>query len=140
MVAGSVNSNRYIPEKNPSINRNSLIFAILMIITEIIIAVMHGVYARPVNAATAPNYIAMSLQNLIPFVLAVLVIAGFGLIFSYNKKLIWSGIGFTFFITAVVIQLYPLINAFWLKTQILTQSSTTFQDADKTFTIQLTNF
>lgn len=27
----------------------------------------------------------------------------------------WSGIGFTFFITALCIELYPLINGFWTK-------------------------
>ncbi len=61
---------------------------------------------------------------------------GFGLLFSYNKKLIWSGLGYTFFITAFVLQLYPLINAFWLKTQIMGETirGTTlplFSDDDK---------
>jgi hypothetical protein len=31
---------------------------------------------------------------------------------------VWSGIGFTFLITALCIELYPLINAFWTKTRI----------------------
>jgi hypothetical protein len=48
-----------------------------------------------------------------------LTVLGFGLIFSYNKKLIFSGLGFALFIFAFVIQYYPLINAFWTKTQIM---------------------
>lgn len=51
--------------------------------------------------------------------MSILTVIGFGLIFSYNKKLIWSGLGYTFFITAFVLQFYPLINAFWTKTQIM---------------------
>ena len=39
--------------------------------------------------------------------------------FSYLKKLMWSGIGFTFFITAMAIQMYPLVNAFWTKVRIV---------------------
>ena len=38
--------------------------------------------------------------------------------FSYLKRLTWSGIGFAFLITALCIQFYPLVNAFWTKTAI----------------------
>jgi hypothetical protein len=34
------------------------------------------------------------------------------------KRLVWSGLGFTFFITALTIELYPLINNFWTKSGI----------------------
>jgi hypothetical protein len=44
--------------------------------------------------------------------------AGFGLLFGYTRKLVWSGIGFNFFILAFCIVFYPLINDFWTKTQI----------------------
>jgi len=54
--------------------------------------------------------------------LAILIIGGkflnnkgFGLIFGYTKRLLWSGIGFTLLITAISIELYPLINDFWTK-------------------------
>lgn len=43
---------------------------------------------------------------------------GFGLVISYLKRLIWSGLGFTLFITAFSIELYPLINQLWSKTNI----------------------
>lgn len=38
---------------------------------------------------------------------------GFGLVLSYLKRLIWSGLGFTLFITAFSIQFYPLVNYLW---------------------------
>ena len=51
--------------------------------------------------------------------IAFATVLGFGLIFSYNKKLLFTGLGFALFIFAFVIQYYPLINAFWTKTQIM---------------------
>lgn len=39
--------------------------------------------------------------------------SGFGLVLSYLKRLIWSGLGFTLFITAFSIQFYPLVNYLW---------------------------
>jgi hypothetical protein len=50
------------------------------------------------------------------------------MVFSYLKRLIWSGIGFTFLITAFCIELYPLVNDFWVKTAIIpSNSSINFQ-------------
>lgn len=71
-----------------------------------------------------------------------MTVLGFGLIFSYNKRLLWSGLGYTFFITAFVLQLYPLINAFWTKTQIMgstvrTFGVSSFNDADYTYSYYL---
>lgn len=39
------------------------------------------------------------------------------------KRLMWSGIGFTFFITALCLELYPLINDFWARTVIVKPAS-----------------
>jgi hypothetical protein len=69
--------------------------------------------------------------------MSIMTVLGFGLIFSYNKRLLWSGLGYTFFITAFVLQLYPLINTFWTKTQIMGSfvknlPVTSFNDADYT--------
>jgi len=111
---------------------------------------MHAIYIRPEKSAKNPTptpisptvlttYPLISFTNAIPYLLALLVIPGFGLIFSYNKKLIWSGLGFTFFITAFVLELYPLINTFWLKTQILSNSTTGFGQNDLIATFNLTN-
>ena len=38
------------------------------------------------------------------------------MLFGYTKKLVWSGIGFNFFILAFCIEYYPLINNFWTRT------------------------
>ena len=40
---------------------------------------------------------------------------GFGLLFAYNKHLVFSALGFTLLITAITIQWYFLVNAFWAK-------------------------
>lgn len=42
---------------------------------------------------------------------------------SYMKKLVWSGLGFAFLITALTLELYPLINNFWAKTHIHSTTS-----------------
>lgn len=93
---------------------------------------MYAIYIRTEKSAlpgASSKYPLISVTVYIPYVLALLVIPGFGLIFSYNKKLLWSGLGFTFFITSFVLQLYPLINTFWLKTKILKTSTTSFSDS-----------
>ena len=43
---------------------------------------------------------------------------GLGLLFSYNKMLIISGLGFSLFINAYSLQYYPLISVLWAKAQI----------------------
>ena len=100
-------------------NTNSMIFGVIMIITQVVIATMNGVFIRPIeqNNATATTMPYKALFE--PFVVALLTVLGFGLIFSYNRKLLFTGLGFAFFIFAFVLQLYPLINAFWTKTQIM---------------------
>ena len=57
---------------------------------------------------------------------------------SYLKKLVWSGLGFAFLITALTLELYPLINNFWAKTHIhSTTSSLTW--SQHSFNILLIN-
>jgi len=93
-----------------------------MIITQLIIATMHGIFIRPINQNNTPLNSIPDKSIFQPFIVALMAVLGFGLIFSYNKKLVYSGLGFAFFIFAFVLQLYPLINAFWTKTQIIGQS------------------
>lgn len=93
---------------------NNRIFGVLMVITLIIFSTMHGIYIRPLNQAT--NGSLTLLGYMMPLIMAIMTILGFGLIFSYTRRLLYSGLGFTFFITAFVILFYPLINAFWTKT------------------------
>jgi len=51
------------------------------------------------------------------------IISGFGLLFGYTKKLVWSGMGFNLFIVAFCLEFYPLINNFWTRTQIQKNNS-----------------
>jgi hypothetical protein len=44
-------------------------------------------------------------------------------LFGYTRRLAWSGIGFTFFITAFCIEVYPLVNDFWTKTGLQSNNS-----------------
>jgi uncharacterized membrane protein len=112
------------------IRRNNLIFFILMVPIQIVIATMHGVYIKVNNtsAATPSTSFLISFNILLPFIMALVVAVGFALIFSYNKKMLYTGLGFSFFIFAFVIEFYPLVNAFWTKTQILSYSSIGFED------------
>lgn len=47
--------------------------------------------------------------------------------FSYLRNYNWSGIGYTFFINALVFQFYYLVNGFWLRTK-LNDNSSSFKD------------
>ena len=64
--------------------------------------------------------------------------AGFGALFAYNLRLVWSGLGFTLLITCMTVQWYFLINAFWTKVNIGNQG-TQFSSASATWFIYLTN-
>jgi hypothetical protein len=54
------------------------------------------------------------------------------------KRLVWSGIGFTFFITAFCIEFYPLINDFWTKARI-NHSATPIYYTDSNYELYLAN-
>lgn len=99
------------------VQRNALIFAAAMLFLQAGMSLVYGFLIR----AQSVQFNAASV--LVASGLAILVVAGtfshilgFGLIFGYTRRLVWSGIGFTFFITALCIELYPLVNAFWTKT------------------------
>ncbi len=55
------------------------------------------------------------------------------------KNMLWSGLGFAFMVTALSIELYPLINALWVKAGI--HSNTFFSDGfnNKGFKLFLSN-
>ena len=43
----------------------------------------------------------------------VMMLIGFGFLYALMRKYAWSGIGWTFFITALVLQWGVLLNGFW---------------------------
>ena len=54
--------------------------------------------------------------------------------------MIWSGIGFTFFITGFCIEVYPLVNDFWTKVGLQSNNSTpNFDFSNKTFNLYLSD-
>ncbi len=93
----------------------------MMIIFQIFICIIHGIFIRPqaVNFNTL-NTIPVAITPPLPLILSFASTLGFGLLFSYNKRLILSGLGFSLFINAYVLQYYPVIHAFWSKTKVFT--------------------
>ncbi len=86
------------------LKKNTFAFSIIMICCQ---AGMTVAYSLGFSVKTSlPNI--SSIINAV--LLAILVVAGiqqiyvgFGLVFSYIRRLVWSGVGFTFFITAFCI-------------------------------------
>jgi hypothetical protein len=112
------------PIKNKAHNsKNNLVFVIAMVVVQIVIVTMTAIYIRVDYVQNMPiyyqTYRTIGFNLLLPFIMALVIVIGFSLIFSYNKKMLFSGIGFSFFIFAFVIQFYPLVNAIWTKTKIL---------------------
>lgn len=71
---------------------------------------------------TPTSYVNIA-TSLLATLFALLVVAGFGLYFSYATHLVWSSLGFNLLLTALSIQLYPLINALWSKARIFVSAS-----------------
>lgn len=124
-----------------AIQRNAFIFAAAMVFLQVAMSLVYGflIQIQPVQFNAASVLVAIGL--------AILVIAGtfslilgFGLIFGFTRKLVWSGIGFTFFITALCIELYPLVNGFWTKTGLQTNNTqTTFSFESRIYSLFLTD-
>jgi hypothetical protein len=75
----------------------------------------YSVKADTINVASIVNVICIALLVTAG---TLLIDIGFGLVLSYLKRLLWSGLGFTFFITALAVEVYPLINNFWTRVRI----------------------
>ena len=43
----------------------------------------------------------------------VMMLIGFGYLMTFVKNYTWSALSYTFFINAIIMQLYPLLNGFW---------------------------
>lgn len=64
---------------------------------------------------------------------------GFGLVFSYLKRLSWSSLGFSLLITATCVELYPLVNALYTKS-IIQQNPIVNNFSNSKFSIFLSNY
>jgi len=85
-------------------------FAFLILITEIIIIVLFGVFVRIENntdtALNPDRYPAYQDIN-------VMMLIGFGYLMAFTKSFSWSAFAYTFFLNALLPQLYILLSAFW---------------------------
>lgn len=87
-------------------------FAIGIIILQVIIVIIYGLFVRvaphdqaDVNQAYYPMYQDVNVMMLI----------GFGFLMTYIKKHSWSALVYTFFINAIIVQLYILLSSFWIR-------------------------
>jgi len=92
-----------------------LIFGILTVAFQIAAGLLYGFLIRPQRTTPQgnPTFDAATILNpvFMTCCYAILVVAGFGLLISFLKRIVWSGIGFTLFITAFTLEYYFLINA-----------------------------
>lgn len=84
----------------------------MLILLHVVSSITYGVCI-----VTPANYINVT-SIFLCIGLAFLTVLGFGLVFSYLKRLTWSGVGYALLITALCVEFYPLANAFWTKTRI----------------------
>ena len=95
------------PEHHASTIKN---FAIGLLVWEIIVIVLFGVFVRLQNNTdkylNADRYPAYQDVN-------VMMLIGFGYLMAFSKTTSWSAFSYTFFMNALMPQLYILLNAFW---------------------------
>jgi ammonium transporter Rh len=93
-------------------SRNRKIFGFLLLFVEIAIIIFYGIFVRTeVHNADSNN------TNYYPMFqdVNVMMLIGFGFLMTFIKHHSWSALTYTFFINAVVAQLYILWAPFWHK-------------------------
>ena len=86
--------------------------------SQIVICIIHGIFIRPDKQNPIYDFPIPPSSFFIPVVISIGSTLGLGLLFSYNKKLIISGLGYSLFINAYMLQYFPLINSLWSKSKI----------------------
>lgn len=87
-------------------------FAVLLVALEVIIITLYGVFVR----IEKPEEISNDLNsNRYPAFqdVNVMMLIGFGFLMAFSKSFSWSAISYTFFMNALLVQLYILLSAFW---------------------------
>eukprot|EP00919_Chromeraceae_sp_WS-2016_P037891 GHVR01090484.1.p1 GENE.GHVR01090484.1~~GHVR01090484.1.p1 ORF type:complete len:233 (+),score=5.35 GHVR01090484.1:31-729(+) len=91
-------------------SNNRRIFAISLLVIEIIIIIMFGIFVR-INVHNDPthsrDYYAMYQD------VNVMMLIGFGFLMTFVKNHSYSALSYTFFINAIIVQLYILFSSFW---------------------------
>jgi ammonium transporter Rh len=91
-------------------SRNRKIFGFLLLFVEIIIIVIYGIFVRTeVHNSNVNNIDYYPMYQDIN----VMMLIGFGYLMTFIKHHLWSTLSYTFFINAVVVQLYMLLQPFW---------------------------
>ena len=87
-------------------------FAITLCVIEAIIIILYGLFVR-VAAVNVEGYT----QTYYPMYqdVNVMMLIGFGFLMAYIKGYAWSGLSYTFFINAILVQLYILLSGFWYR-------------------------
>jgi ammonium transporter Rh len=87
-------------------------FAFALIVLEIIIFVMYSVFVRP-QVQNDPTLATISYplyQDI-----NVMMLIGFGFLMTFIRRYAWSALSYTFFINAIVVQMYILLAGFWIR-------------------------
>lgn len=97
-------------------------FGVSLIILNVGISAMYAILD------STPMYI-LNINSVINAIfLIILAIVGFGLHLAFLKHLVWTSLGFSLLITAITLELYPLVNALWGKMNISGRSLDTFSN------------
>lgn len=128
---------------NVATEKNNLGFGILMLMLQTGVCLVYGFLGNiPPNVLNIQSVFITVMHGLLVIAGTSHCYVGFGLLFSYLKKLTWTGLGFTFLITALSIEFYPLFNAFWTRVNIpgyTFQGTPNFTTSTINFNLHLTN-
>ena len=93
-------------------SNNRKIFAAALFCVEVIVIIMYGIFVRPkIHSDAAENTAYYPMYQDVN----VMMLIGFGFLMTFIKNHSWSALSYTFFINAVIVQLYILFEPFWHK-------------------------
>ena len=89
-------------------------FAKLLIAVEAVILVFYVIFVRPIPVSFDVNSDPLVYERYKGFQdTNVMMLIGFGFLMTFIRTHSLSALSYTFFINAIVMQLYILFNAFW---------------------------
>lgn len=105
---------------------NTFVFGVLMVIMQVAVTLIYAFlvflpnyeYTDPLGPVNFTPIITTLLLFLMVVVGNGSLILGFGGLFAYIRKLVWSGLGFNLLIVCLSIEWFFLIYLFWLKCNI----------------------
>lgn len=104
-------------------------FGVSLIVLNVGVSVMYAMLD------STPMYV-LNINSVINAIfIMLLAIIGFGLHLAFLKHLVWTSLGFSLLITAITLELYPLVNALWGKMNISGRSLDSF--SNNTFSLYL---